>query len=249
MTKEHLELLLKIIPIQITLTVPFIIVWLNRRQIKRRLGYTTNMVPIVSRNSVVGSGIEIKWHGREIQDASIVFVRFTNLGSVSIEPEHFARPISVKLPGSRKILQVEASEAYQRLLEDLKLFEEAEPTIQAGLYEETIKMPPMLLNPGDTVMVVAVVDGFAGRVEPDCHVMHMRGLEKIGPSGRTRLLSNPYLLVALGAYVTIVLTLIVMAAFVMTHSKPLTVGLTLLVYPLAAWLLYKASKYERMLFS
>lgn len=134
-----------VIPVVLFALTPL---WNSMFEAKKKLEYWRAVKTRVINDPVFGvfanlsPDVKVSFQGKELTDATFVQVRLLNAGSVPIKPEDFEGPLVFISTVPGKVLK-------HRLIH-------AEPTSlnpKLTVVSEGLQLAPLLLNPGDTIVV------------------------------------------------------------------------------------------------
>lgn len=126
--------------------------------------------------------IDLRYLGAHVPNARIVVVRLWNSGNTPIDRADFDKPIRLKYSG--KLLMSVVSEATPDHLRD-----DAQATVDTGQDESAAQLRPVLLNPGDSLTLTALVADSLGDFEVQAHINGAR-LERFDDTLRSHVQAN-----------------------------------------------------------
>lgn len=144
----------------IALVAIFVSIFLFRRGRQRRgLTYELSTVPVVSVDSVAADRVTVLYEGNPVRDVQFVDLAIVASGNQPIPEDSFAQPISMNFGAEALVLTATVTD---RQPADLSVAISAEGS--------TIRVDPLLLNPGDQFRLRALVSNpgetrLAGRIE------------------------------------------------------------------------------------
>jgi hypothetical protein len=137
----------------------------RRGRARKQLEFSTTETPLVSVRSEAGGKIEITYDGEVVKGVHLVSFALANVGNVPVLDEDFEGPIVLALGANAVALTVEVTDVQPA---DLR------PVVQ--LEESKLVLTPLLLNPGDTLSITALVRDFEGPLTVEGRVA---GVERI----------------------------------------------------------------------
>ena len=114
---------------------------------QKRLGYSVDTVPLVESDAVEGS-LRIFFNDTELDNAFLIFIDIENIGSAAIPKSDFEVPLHVRMAENTRIVSAELTDS------NLREYAPIVETIEEG----TLRISPVLLNPGDHFSVRLLVD-------------------------------------------------------------------------------------------
>jgi hypothetical protein len=161
---------------------------LNRKQ--RGITYWTSARTAISRVDHAPE-VQIMVDGKPVASVWLVLINFENTGNDAIKAEDFVKPVSFsfEVPG---------------LIISSKSVDERPAGIDASVSFDasTVTLKPMLMNPGDRVVLQVLLRGFPGDIRAQARVLGIRALKH--RRGTPRLSPDVLLIIAIGVCVCIV---------------------------------------------
>ena len=238
-TAEWTGTALGVLSILATPAVGFGVYWWGRRSNRKALTYSYTSTKIVTTKPGVISGLKIQFEGREVSDASLVSITVKNSGGTPIEAKDFDRSLIFFLNEAAEILTTELpNEAENSLRVEIKSL-----PVKGGTNPSALIIEPLLLNPGDQFVLMALVSGFtgqvraAGRISGVKNIQTNKGHETTAREGAIRIftwgavamviltpliyLAHPYITDLMMQYMPFaLLALLVAGAIFLNVSKP-----------------------------
>jgi hypothetical protein len=118
-----------------------------RRGQRKRLSFRITRSPVAS-TSKLGSNVTIQHNGIAVGDLVALTVRVSCAGSVPILVEDYDGPLQVQFGSGARLIDVERKPTMSQ-----------EPRVRWIVHDDHLKIDPLLLNPGDSFEVTAVVGG------------------------------------------------------------------------------------------
>ena len=147
-------------------------IWLYRRQRTRKsLAYEVKITELVSVHHAAKGRIRIFFGEEQIQRAHLVEARIESNGNVPVVKEDFQEPITFDLGPGATALTVDITDTTP---EDMR--------VQALLQDNEVRLQPLLLNPGDRVILKIFARDLG---EVTCHY-RIIGVSKMGNAAAQR---------------------------------------------------------------
>lgn len=219
---------------------------------KKSLSYdVTFNEKIVSSAQGILDGIEIRYHGTQVNDVRMIVIRIWNSGTVPILRSDFDKPIYIPLNGkllSASITRSTPPELLREVVDKARTYPEHDDVQQSG-----IELHPLLLNAHDSVTIQAVVADSDGSVDVQARIAGIPSIDRHDAS--RRVVSSRKMDVVISSLLLAVWTLPAIVVLVAFPHPPLdvtnllsafapTIALALLL-AMRVWLLLSAQEKMR----
>lgn len=146
------------------------------RRTRKALSYeVVSNVPIVTvqrgANNVVTENIEIRYKDKPVHDVRLIVVRVWNSGKLPIVPDDYVESITITFWGNML-----ASDIVETSPASLKRNVIGGGGIGPGF--QAVALRNILLNPGDSVTVQALMTDFTGRVDADARIAGVSSIQQ-----------------------------------------------------------------------
>jgi hypothetical protein len=174
---EYWNLIIAMASVLATLVLGIMGIMISMRRNRKLLSYQqVSMVPIVTvlhdaRNTITEE-LEIRYRNERVKDVWMVIVRLWNPGTAAIVPSDYVEHITVHFGG-----QMLASDVIDTQPKSLR--NNALEGSGSGPDHSAVALFPVLLNPGDSVTVQAVLSNFNGKVELTGHIIGVAKFRQI----------------------------------------------------------------------
>jgi len=132
----------------------------QRSASKKSLAYEVTERSLVSIGAEAQGRVAITYEGQRVERVHLVEVRLSNDGKVPINAGDFEQPLTIGLGERAEVMTLESPESNQQGLK---------PAISAA--DSRLHLEPLLLNPGDSVLLKALVGGFRGPVSVEARIV------------------------------------------------------------------------------
>jgi hypothetical protein len=155
------------------------IVHYQRDRLRKRLTFRVSDRSLLRVRSEVAGEVRITYLGEPVRRVHLVTVMFANAGNAPIPASDFEAPITISLPESGKLLTAEVADAQPSGLAP-------EVTRSTTDDDPRIVVAPVLLNPGDSFTVTALVADFGRTVRVGTRIVGIPELLEDTPEARQR---------------------------------------------------------------
>jgi hypothetical protein len=159
--------------------------------------------------------LRLSFYDREITDASVVSVTFTNTGSKTIEERDFRGPLEVSFPSSEQILDFDVVGPYQEGEESRARFLNYK---SKAINSTTMTIEPLMLNSGDQIRIAAILSGFKGIVDTYGRISEISKIECRSPEPRSLIARYPGLETVASTYAAFLISLVAMKMRLRGHN-------------------------------
>lgn len=150
----------------LAIIVTIILFFIQRR--KKSLTYEIiSRTSVLSASDEVSGKLQILYQGEAVRKVNLLVLKLANTGNVPITTLDYEREVSFIFTDCEKILSAELSEV--------------QPTNLAAeivTKEKSVSLKPILLNPGDSIILKLLISGFDNKIEIDGRVVGVKSISK-----------------------------------------------------------------------
>lgn len=161
---------------------------------KKSLSYEVlSESPLISISDEIKSGLQVLYNGNPVENIYLCLIKFINDGNVPIATNDYERPLTLSFSDASSLIYVEKIQVTPGNL-----------TPHIGVSGQTITIAPIMLNPGDSFTVKALINQYGGKFDVDARVLGVTSIQTPPKSDRKIRLR----LAAVSAVALVVLTVI-----------------------------------------
>lgn len=192
-----------------------VVLYLLQRH-RKELGYRVlSHTRVVSVEAEVAERVQVLYEGQPVRDVHLVEVEVVNSGNEAIVVQDYEYPLAIGTGEKSRVLTAVLVEAEPEGLPAWPIISES---------GDTVRVQPLLLNPGDSFKVRILVSEFAGAVDVSTRIVGVKEIREL-PEGAGTLKRAVVIGVAALAYCVPVGVALVKAWQAMSQSStPLALG-------------------------
>lgn len=157
-----------------------IAIFLAQRKRKKLTYEIVSKTSVLSAAEEISGKLQILFQGEAVKNVYLLVIKLSNTGNLPITTADFERLVCLKVEKSERILSAEVSET-------------TPPNLSATLQntDKSIQLNPLLLNPGDTIVIKTLISDYQNDVEIDGRIVGVQNIERrVDGFGRSLLLMS-----------------------------------------------------------
>ena len=148
----------------IAIILTLLIYFITRK--KKSLSYEVlSESPLISISDEIKSGLQVLYNGKPVENIHLCLIKFMNDGNVPIAANDYERPLTLSFGDPSSLVYVEKMQVTPSNL-----------TLHIDVSGQAITVAPIMLNPGDSFTVKALINQYGGEFDVDARVLGVKSI-------------------------------------------------------------------------